>query len=231
MHRSTLYWLKAAWRKNTPHMAADELPAMTLRRAIRALARRWQQGFNTLADDLAAYFTTAVQERSDAALKASLKKAGFSIEWTMTRAQRDVVQAAVAENVALIRSIPQQYHSKVEQHVMRAVQTGRDLGPLTEALQREFGATKKRAALIARDQNNKVTAALTRARQVEIGVTEAVWLHSSAGKEPRPTHVAMHGQRYDVTKGMWDPAEQRHIFPGELINCRCVSKAVVPGFT
>ena len=65
------------------------------------------------------------------------------------------------------------------------------------------------AVIIARDQNNKATASMTRARQNELGITEAIWVHSGAGKHPRPTHVAMNGAKYDVKKGMWDPAVKR----------------------
>ena len=72
---------------------------------------------------------------------------------------------------------------------------------------------------------------MTRARQDELGITEAIWVHSGAGKHPRPTHVAMNGKKYDVNKGMWDPAVKRWIFPGEEINCRCISRSIIPGFS
>lgn len=114
---------------------------------------------------------------------------------------------------------------------MRSVQRGGDMGQLSKELQKEFGVTKLRAALISRDQNIKATSAFTRARQIELGITEAVWMHSHAGKEPRPTHVKMNGKRYNVTEGMYDPAEKRNISPGELINCRCTSKSVIAGFS
>lgn len=231
MARSVEYWIKAAYRANEPELARDESPAEAMRRAIRKLTRRWLSRFGTAAQELADYFATAVSERSDAALKAILKRGGFSVEWKMTRAQNDVVQAVVNENVALIKSIPQQCLGQVEGIVMRSVQTGRDLGQLTKDLQEQFGVTKRRAAFIARDQNNKATANLVRARQIEVGITTAQWLHSHAGRKPRPTHVAMHGKEYDVVEGMYDSAEKRFVFPGELCNCRCVSKSIVKGFS
>jgi uncharacterized protein with gpF-like domain len=232
MHRSILWWIKAAYRSNTPHLAQDETPAETLRKAIRKLTRRWTARFNVLAEDLASYFAQSVSQRSDAALKAALKKGGFTVEWTMTRAQRDVVGSVVNENVALIKSIPQQYLQKVEGVVMRSVQTGRDLGQLSKDLQEQFGVTKRRAAFIARDQSNKATASLTRARQLEIGIEQAVWVHSGGGKHPRPSHQKAGRDKvtFDVAKGWYDPDEKKFILPGELINCRCVSRAVVPGF-
>jgi uncharacterized protein with gpF-like domain len=82
--------------------------------------------------------------------------------------------------------------------------------------------------LIARDQSNKANAVVTRARQLELGIAEAIWMHSHAGKEPRPTHVAMNGKRYKVSEGMWDSAENRFVFPGELIKCSCTGRSVLP---
>jgi hypothetical protein len=75
------------------------------------------------------------------------------------------------------------------------------------------------------------TGALLRVRELEIGLDEAVWLHSHAGREPRPTHLANHGNRYKIAEGWYDPAEKRFIIPGELISCRCTHRVVVPGFS
>lgn len=232
LDNSVAYWLKAAWRKNAPELAQDELPVETLRRAIRSLTRRWQAKFNDLAGDLASYFAQSVSQRSDAALKAALKKGGFTVEFKMTRAQRDVLNAVTHENVALIKSIPAQHLQKVEGAVMRSVSTGRDLGALTKELQQISGVTRKRAAFIAQSQNNLATAAITAARQREIGIMEAIWVHSGGGKHPRQSHLkaGKDGQRFDPAKGWLDPEVGQYILPGQLPRCRCVSKAVVPGF-
>lgn len=232
MHDSVIYWITARYKANEPVIAADAVPATELQREVRKLARRWQKQFNVLAAELAEYFALDVSERTDANLRAILKRGGMTVKmFKMTDAQRDVLKATIQQNVSLIRSIPQQYLTSVEGTVMRSVQSGRDLEMMTKELTNHFGVTKRRAAFIARDQNNKATSALQRSRQIELGITEAVWVHSSAGKKPRPTHVNMNGKRYDVTKGMWDEAEGEYVFPGQLINCRCVAKSVIPGFT
>lgn len=232
MNRSVRYWLKAAYRAHEPVMAQDDvLPSSALRAAVRKLAARWQKHFDEAAPELAAYFGKAVTERSDAALAAILRKGGFSVKFKMTPAMRDVMNATVDQQVSLIKSIPSEYFTQIEGMVMRSVQTGRDLKHLTDELQTHFGVTRRRAITIARDQNNKATAAMHRARQDELGITEAVWVHSGGGKHPRPTHVAANGKKYDIKKGMWDSAVQKFVLPGELINCRCVSRSVVPGFS
>lgn len=225
MAASVTFWLEQQYRMTPPEMAADASPARTLQAAFRKLARRWQGKFDRLAPDLADYFATAVNERSDKALASILKRGGFTVKFTPTRAQNDVLQATVGENVSLIRSISSQYLVSVEGDVMRSVQAGRDLGALSKALQARTGVTKRRAALIARDQNNKATAAMTRVRYQELGITRAKWLHSRGGKEPRPEHVAFSGQTYDVSKGAY--LEGKWTWPGVEINCRCVSIPVV----
>ena len=233
MHRSVNYWLLAAYRQNEPEITQDESPAAGLRRAMRRLAVRWQRRFDQAARDLARYFAFEVARRSEAALHKTLREGGFSVKFKLTPAMNDVLQATVNENVALIRSIPQRYLTQVEGFVMRSVQTGRDLKQLSDDLQHEFGVTKRRAALISRDQNNKATANLQRARQLELGITHAVWVHSAGGKEPRPSHVKAGRERvvFDLREGWWDPHEKKHVLPGQLINCRCVARPLVPGFS
>jgi SPP1 gp7 family putative phage head morphogenesis protein len=180
---------------------------------------------------MASYFAQDIKDRTDAQMKSMLKKSGLTVKFNITPAMRDIMKATVAENVSLIKSIPQEYLKNVEGAVMRSVQVGRDLGALSKELRTKFGVSKRRAALIARDQNNKATSAFQRARQVELGITEAIWMHSHAGKKPRRTHVAMNGKRYDVKQGMWDSDEKEYVFPGQLINCRCTSKSVIQGFS
>jgi uncharacterized protein with gpF-like domain len=236
MAQSVAYWIEAAYKGNVPEVAAlasDEMAATALRNAIKRLARRWLARFDEAAPKLADYFSVKASERVDGALKKILKDAGFSIEWTMTAAQRDILSATVTQNVSLIKSIPSEYFTKIEGAVMRSVQTGRDLGQLSKDLREQFGVSKRRAAFISRDQNAKATAAQTRARQLEIGVTEAIWVHSGGGKTQRASHVKA-GQdrvRFDVAKGWLDPDEGRYILPGELINCRCTSRSVIRGFS
>jgi SPP1 gp7 family putative phage head morphogenesis protein len=232
MHNSIEYWITSKYKNNEPVIAQDAVtPASSLRIALAKLVRRWQRRFDLAAKELAEYFTDDVSERTDERMKRILKDGGFSVKFTMTPAMQDIARATVNANVSLIKSIPQQYLRNVEGIVMRSVQSGRDLGQLSKDLQKQFGVTKRRAALISRDQNNKASSAFQRARQQELGITRAIWMHSHGGKEPRPTHVKMDGKSYDINKGMWDPAVKEFIFPGQLINCRCTSRSVVAGFS
>jgi hypothetical protein len=218
-------------RDHDLHLAFDRTPADHLRAAFARLRKRWEKRFDVASGKLARWFAQSSATRSDAVLKRILKDGGLSVRFTPTKAMRDVMEGTVQANVALIKSIPSQYLTQVEGMVMRSVQTGRDLHQLSSDLRRELGVTKRRAATIALNQNNAATSAMTRARQVELGV-QSIWVHSHAGKEPRPTHLANDGQPYDPAIGWFDtdPKVRRRIWPGELINCRCFARSVIKGF-
>jgi SPP1 gp7 family putative phage head morphogenesis protein len=160
-------------------------------------------------------------------MKAALKKSGFAIEWKMTREANEVMQATIGEQVGLIKSIASQHLAEVDGLVMRSVAQGGNLAELSKELQKRYGVTRRRAELIARDQNNKATSTITIVRQSQLGIKQAKWLHSHAGKHPRPEHVAANGKIYDVDKGMF--LEGKWTYPGREINCRCVSRSILPG--
>jgi SPP1 gp7 family putative phage head morphogenesis protein len=233
MHASLVYWISAAYRANPPEMAApdlaqdDDSPAMGLRFDMRQLGNRWLSRFDKAGPELAKWFATAVKDRSDWALRDTLKRAGFTVEFKLTAAANDTLQATIGAQVGLIRSIATQHLTQVEGAVMRSVQAGRDLGSLAKELEATYGVTKRRAAFIARSQNNIATATITRVRQAELGIVTAKWLHSGGGRHPRPQHVAASGKTYDVGKGMF--LEGVWTFPGVQPNCRCVSISIVPG--
>jgi SPP1 gp7 family putative phage head morphogenesis protein len=233
MAKSYARFLISAYRANPPRLAQDATPAVELKRAVDDLAGQWRKNFDQAAPRLARWFAQSTERRSSAMLTRILKDGGFTVQFKMTPVMRDVLDATIEENVGLIRSIPEQFHTQVQGMVMRSVTAGRDLHQLSKDLQERFGVTERRAALIARDQNQKATAAFTRVRQEDLGIDEAIWQHSHGGKEPRRTHLANDGKRYKPSEGWHDPDPKvnRRIWPGELINCRCVSRSVIKGFS
>lgn len=235
MHKSIMWWVVQGYKANPPHtvMAEDDSSAVKLEKIIKRLTRYWQKHFNEAARKMAKYFAQTTTQRADNTLEQILKASGFAIQFKVSPAANDVLQSTIRANVALITNMTQRHLKEIEGMVMRSVQTGRDIGTLTKDLEATYDMSKKRARLIARDQNNKATAAIVRVRQNEIGIKQAKWLHSHAGKTPRPTHLANNGNLYDVKKGWFDPdangkGKGAWIYPGELINCRCVSRSIIP---
>lgn len=228
MHRSLVYWIKAQWRANGPEIAEDASPARELRKLLRRRGRLWRTKFKELAPRLGAYFADKSRSRVDGELERMLRAHGFTVKFRMTRAMNDVVQASVAENVALITNVAEEHLNRIEGIVMRGVQQGRDLQYISDELEDALGVAKRRAHMIARNQVNQANATMVRTRQLDLGITKAKWLHSAGGKKPRPEHVKFSGQIYDVRTGHDFHNGEGSTWPGIPINCRCVSIPVLP---
>lgn len=223
------YWLTAAYRKSPPLMAQDASPVLSIKKIFDRLSKYWLSRFSRIAEDMAEYHIGRMFKSTDKALQNSLKDAGWSVDFKMTKEMKDAFNASLAENVGLIKSIPAQLLPQVEGIVMRSYSAGRDLKTMTDDIKALYPVSHKRAALIARDQSNKANAVVNRTRCLELGITQAKWMHSSAGKKPRASHVAANGKIYDIEQGCKIDGE--YIQAGELINCRCTYRAIIPNLT
>jgi uncharacterized protein with gpF-like domain len=215
-----------------PEMAHDapRNPSILLRAALRKWGGLWVSRFDKLSIDLAKKFTGKSFGITQTQMRAALKEAGFTVKFAPTPGAAAAYHAVAAEQVNLIRSIPQQYLKDVETKVWGSVMKGADMHALSVDLRKTYGITRDRAAIIARDQNNKAKAIIERTRRQELGITHAIWQHSAGGKTPRATHVAMSGKAYPLDQGMYDSDYGGYVLPGELINCRCTSKAIIKAF-
>lgn len=228
MQRSVAYWILTQY--DSTGLGLDALPANQLQRELGSLASQWESAFNRLAKWLPRKFAERVQKHSDNALDSRLKThaPGIRVRFTMSPAMRDAFQAVVNEQVGLIKSLPRRHLEEVQGLVMRSVSRGRDAYFLSRQLQKRYGVTKRRAELIARDQNNKATSVMQAARQRALGIERGEWMHSHGGKYPRVSHLQANGKEFDLAKGMF--IEGEWIMPGELINCKCTWRAIIPGF-
>lgn len=224
-----------------PRLAQDAVKAMRakppsqsvlLQRAMNKWGTTWTKRLQVMSQTIARDFATKNRAATERSMKASFAKAGWTVKFKPNKAVTAAFDAVVGENVGLIKSIPERYLTDVQAQVWRSVMDGSDMKTLSEGLHEKYGIAWRRASLIAMDQNNKGKAAIERARRLEVGITQARWLHSHAGVEPRPSHEKAGRDRvvYDVAKGWWDPHEQKYIWPGTLVRCRCADMAVVPGF-
>lgn len=223
---SVEYWLMAAYRKNPPKLATDASPVKTIQSELDDLAIYWIDRFEKSAPIIAEAYVKSMFDASDTSFKQALKDGGWIVPFKMTERVRTAFQASLAENVGLIKSIPVQYLQQVEGIVMRSYSNGRDLYTMVNELKALYPAASNRAVLIARDQSNKANAVVNRARQLDLGITRAKWMHSHGGKEPRLDHLAADGKEYDIDKGCLIGGE--YIQPGEMINCRCTSRPILP---
>lgn len=206
-------------------------PVEILRQQLDKFGKRWTGRWATMEEHIAQQFAKGAWTATDNGMRASFAKAGFTIKFKPTRPMLLAYNSRVQTNVNLIRSIPQQYLKDVSQKVWDAVTTKGDMNELANGIQEVYGVTQRRAALIARDQNNKAKASFEQTRRIELGIEEADWQHSHAGKEPRVTHLRAGQQRvtFNIKQGWLDPEDGKYIQPGEKISCKCTSRARIPG--
>ncbi|WP_372404591.1 phage minor head protein [Acinetobacter piscicola] len=119
-------------------------------------------------------------------------------------------------NVALIKSIPQQYAQKLEALVLNALQTGQTNAELAKEIHKLGQSTESRARLIAADQMGKINSNINKQRQLDLGVESYTW-QTAKDERVRTDHRHKQGKTF-----RWDePPSGGH--PGEPILCRCVA--------
>lgn len=125
------------------------------------------------------------------------------------------IEDSIADNIALIKSIPEQYHERLREAINTGINRGDNAFSIRKQILELGQSTAKRAKFIARDQTAKLNAAVTQARQTRLGVTHYFW-RTSRDERVRPSHEAKEGERF-----AWDspPADTGH--PGQDYQCRC----------
>jgi SPP1 gp7 family putative phage head morphogenesis protein len=235
MDRSLFWWLRASYRqvdKDVIQTAQDGAMG-DLVKELRRLEREWVKKSNTFATETAKWFSGKIQGYTALTIQNEMKKRdlvklGFDLKFQYHSAkERAMFKSIVTQNVNLIKSIASEHLTRVTGVVLRGIESGHDLGRMTEEMEKSFGVTERRAAIIARDQTNKATQNLSRQRLMDYGVTKGKWQHSSAGNTYRESHVEMDGEIYDLDEGCYDPDYGDYIQPAELVNCHCFCVPVI----
>jgi hypothetical protein len=241
MAKSYAWWLRAELRgiamdaEQPIKGSGEHWFARNVKIIMDKLARQWQDKFDALSEEIARIFVNGVTQHTDKAMIAAMDKAGFSFKFQMTDQVKKAAQLSFQGNVGLIKTIPAEFHQAIEGDVWRMVQSGFNTKQLTDAIEQRYHKSHWRASFIARDQTSKVKAIIERERQRELGITEAIWIHSHGGKEPRPSHVKAGRDklRFDINKGAYlegNGGKYEWLLPGQALNCRCVSKSIIKEF-
>lgn len=133
------------------------------------------------------------------------------------------VSTFVAENVALITRVREEYRGRIAADLIRSIRTGARHEELAAVLEDDFGWAKNKAALVARDQTLSFFADLNKARQTDLGIKRFIW-RTSGDDRVRDQHAERDGEVYTWEDGT---GEKGDAFPGEAINCRCTAEPVV----
>lgn len=211
--------------------AQDASIASQARILTNKLMQKFAKIFNDRAWSFAEYMTNSTLRNSKVTLADSLKKlsGGISIDTDyMGGPMRDIIKSIVAENVSLIKSIGQDYQSRVQKAVLRSITFGEGLKDLAPQLQKFGGITQRHAKNMALDQTRKTYNAINKAKMEGVGIGKFEWVHSGGGQHPRKDHIEMSGNIYsfDDLPVIVESTGERGI-PGQAINCRCRMAPVI----
>lgn len=152
----------------------------------------------------------------------------------MGRSLRDEIRNAptgatmrqlLVEQVALIKSIPEDAARRVHELSVAALSDGRRASEISLAIQQSGDVAKSRAILIARTEVSRAASTLTEARARHIGSEGYFWRTAGDG-DVRPSHAAMEGKyvRWDEPPML----DRMRGHAGCVPNCRCYPEPDIP---
>lgn len=148
---------------------------------------------------------------------------------------RNIMEEFTAENVRLIKSIPDQYFGQLQGIVSRGLTEGTLAKDMVADIQDLYGVTNRRAQMIARDQIGSLNGLITEKRQTGAGIGVYEW-STSRDSRVRDSHKDRNGNYYAWPgSGMaGKEINGKKVLelvngkpPGREINCRCVALPVI----
>ena len=201
---------------------------------FKRLREKWYKRFEVRGREIAKWLADKTKKRTDAQILRKLKENGFTLTPHYTGEENALINEIIANNVAMIKSIPQSYLGEVQEAVSYSFKRGYDSERLYKRLKDIIGRVNEnsdnRAQLIARDQMQKATQDFAIASAKEYGATKGRWIHVPGRYSSRITHVHMDGEVFDLNVGLYDSDVRRNVKPGELPYCMCQFEVLMPGF-
>ena len=210
----------------------DASPTEQLQKRIAALSKKFTRVFSSKAVLLSDKMLEETKKSSAVSLKTSLKalSGGLALNTSIIpEGMETQAEALIEENVNLITSIPEKYFKDITGDVMRSISTGAGLADLRPQIQKRSGQTRRRSAMIARDQTRKAYSVINRTRMQDLGIVEFEWIHSGGARHPRKYHQQASGKTYRFDdlpfKGVEGFTDGQ--YPGLPINCGCKARPVL----
>lgn len=222
--------INALW-KELPPIAMDASLASQSRITLNKLKARFAKLFRDTAPTITERMLGGVDKYSESSLKQSLKELSGGVTLTtavMPAALVESMKAATTENVALIKSVAEQYHERIEGAVMRSIQQGGEgRKTIMDELNKIGGMSQRRAKLISSDQVRKATTASNAMRAQQLGIKKFRWLHSGGSAEPREKHIKASGKIFEYANPPKIGDKGEAVLPGQSIACKCVAIPVL----
>jgi SPP1 gp7 family putative phage head morphogenesis protein len=127
------------------------------------------------------------------------------------------INEAVKRNLTLVKNLRNETMVKLETVLRTQAAQGHSIAYVTKQLVETGQHTKKRAALIARNEIKNITGQLTKKRMQNVGIEKAMWLTAEDGRV-RPDHKKHDRKIYTIGVGLKD-SDGNYEEPMDKINC------------
>lgn len=227
---------------------ADVWITTEVQERFKKLGKKWQKEFEKFAQGKSEEVIRKILKQTDLQLKSILQDY-MSAQYftlignTIPKPMRIMMKAQVAENVALITSIPEDFKHRVEGAVYRAITGSGTLKQLRDEIHHYGNMSLRRAKLISSDQTSKIFNVMAIERMKQVGITKCRWVHTHRGETQRPYHErrwdGVSGLKDGVPNGLngfifdpsnpplIDPKTGQRGLPGELPFCHCDTAPVI----
>lgn len=240
MIRETEREIRKLLRSDTSRQffAMDASIASQARMLVDRITKKYNKLFAEKARTYTDRMVTDVDRESRTTLGESLNQlsGGLSIKTDiLTGELNEVVKATVAENTALIKTVPEEYLGQVRGAMMRSITQPATAGlkgvieQINDVLDTRARQIRNKAKNVALDQTRKFYNNLNRGRMEAVGLKKFEWVHSGGGQKPRKLHQeVLNGQifSFDDLPVIDEKTGERGI-PGQAINCRCTMLPVI----
>jgi SPP1 gp7 family putative phage head morphogenesis protein len=201
---------------------------------VRRLTLKYQTITDLFGKSTAQKMVNSVSMKNEKAFNTLVKRSvGVDLtEIIADEGLNDFLEGQVNKNVTLIRSIPDEYFKSIETVVMN----GTANGLRWEAIAREIGGIKdissvngklqNRIKLIARNETSNLNASISKKRMETLNITEARW-QTAEDERVRQCHKVRDGKVYNIKKGLFSSCDNKTLWPGSDINCRCVAIPII----
>ncbi len=223
VNQSVKYWCLAQFNKFNRNEINNISSALKVE--FNALKKQWGKVANDFSKSYAKKFQKNIKNYVDSSYLK--QNPDFSIK-SLNSQSKDVLKSIYNQNVALIKTIPQEIIKRYESSFYNSV-TSFDLKSLEKLAKSISDISKNRAKVIARDQTAKAIENFSMSRASQLGFEYYEWLTSEDERvsKGKGGHINLNKRiyRYDTPTAIIDSyGNKGHC--GERVNCRCVSVAV-----
>jgi SPP1 gp7 family putative phage head morphogenesis protein len=224
------------------YFALDASVASESKKRLDKLLKDLEEMVSGKADRIVDKMIVGTDKASQRTLGLSLKElsGGLNIKTDFhTAGTKEAIESSVNANVDLIKTMTGDYIGQVRGAVNRSIQGGGGLEELIPNVKNFLDEKNKqvlnKAKNVALDQTRKAFTAITKTRMEKIGVTKFEWVHSGAGREPRPYHkskaeypAGLNGNIFDINDPpIIDRKTGERGLPGDAINCKCFMRPII----